>query len=83
MIPKTLPKIATVPEQTVEEGPDGRYVYDTVERRKVELAGGQDGVAMVTKGLQPGDRVVVSGQYRLTNGARVRIAPAVTKSVTG
>ena len=88
VILKTLPKVATVPEQTVEEGPDGRYVYiikrdDTVERRKVELAGAQDGVAMVTKGLQPGDRVVVSGQYRLTNGARVRIAPAATKSVTG
>jgi multidrug efflux system membrane fusion protein len=37
----------------------------------VEVASIQDGIAVVTKGLAPGERVVVDGQYRLTNGARV------------
>jgi hypothetical protein len=32
--------------------------------------------------LKPGERVVVDGQYRLTDGARVRIA-APAKKVTG
>lgn len=79
--------VPTVPSQTVEDGPDGRFVYaikpdDTVERRAVTVAATQDGMAVVTKGLTPGERVVVDGQYRLSNGARVRIAPAA-KSTTG
>ncbi len=68
---------ATVPSQTVQEGPNGHYAYvikpdDTVERRAVDVASIQDGIAVVTKGLSPGERVVVDGQYRLTNGARVK-----------
>jgi hypothetical protein len=33
----------------------------------------QDGFAVVRKGLTPGERVVVTGQYRLTEGARVKL----------
>jgi multidrug efflux system membrane fusion protein len=70
----------TVPAQTVQNGAEGQYVYiikpdNTVERRDVEVAAVQDGIAVVTKGLAPGDRVVVDGQYRLTNGARVKVEP--------
>lgn len=69
--------IATVPSQTIQEGPNGRYAYvirpdDTVERRAVDVAAVQNGIAVVTKGLSPGERIVVSGQYRLTDGARVK-----------
>jgi membrane fusion protein, multidrug efflux system len=73
--------VATVPAQTVQEGPNGQYAYvikpdDTVERRPVEIASIQDGIAVVTKGLSPGERIVVDGQYRLTNGSRVKaVAP--------
>jgi multidrug efflux system membrane fusion protein len=81
VILKTRPKVATVPAQTVEEGPNGHFAYiikpdNTVERRTVDVAAIQDGIAVVTKGLSPGERVVVDGQYRLTQGARVRILPA-------
>ena len=74
--------VPTVPAQTVQEGPDGYLVYvvepgDTVALRPIEVATIQDGVAAVTKGLAPGERVVVDGQYRLTNGARVNpVTPA-------
>jgi len=69
--------VATVPAQTVQNGPNGYYVYvikpdDTVERRVVEVVATQDGVAVVAKGLSPGEQVVVDGQYRLTNGARIK-----------
>ncbi len=69
--------VATVPAQTVQEGPNGHYAYiikpdDTVERRAVEVAAVQDGIAVVTKGLSLGERIVVEGQYRLTNGSRVK-----------
>ncbi len=72
--------VPTVPATTVQQGPDGYTVYvvqpgNTVDRREVQVAEIQDGVAAVTKGLAPGDRVVVSGQYRLTNGARIDPTP--------
>jgi len=59
------------------EGPNGYYAYvikpdDTVERRAVDIASIQDGIAVVTKGLSPGERIVVDGQYRLTEGVRVK-----------
>ena len=68
----------TVPAQTVQDGPNGRYAYvikedNTVERRTVEVSAVQDGIAVIIKGLSIGDRVVVDGQYRLTNGARVKV----------
>jgi membrane fusion protein, multidrug efflux system len=71
-------QVATVPSQTVQQGPDGDYVYviaqdDTVTRRPVTVADVQGGVAVVTHGLKPGERVVVGGQYRLTEGARVTL----------
>ena len=36
----------------------------------------QDGVAVISKGLTPGEKVVVEGQYRLTNGSPVEIDPS-------
>ncbi|MGE0257389.1 MAG: efflux RND transporter periplasmic adaptor subunit [Alphaproteobacteria bacterium] len=73
--------VPTVPAQTVQDGPNGSYAYvikedSTVERRPVEVAAVQDGVAVIGKGLEPGEKVVIDGQYRLTNGSRVRVAEA-------
>jgi len=72
--------VATVPAQTVQQGPNGNYAYvikddETVERRDVDVAVVQDGVAVITKGLSAGEKVVVEGQYRLTQGARIRVTP--------
>jgi len=80
MILRMQREVATVPSQTVQDGPDGHYAYvigpnDTVERRLVEIAAVQNGLTVVSKGLAPGERVVVEGQYRLTDGARVRLLP--------
>ena len=74
-------QVPTVPEQTVLEGANGHFVYvirpdSTVERRAVEIAAVADGKAVIAKGLEPGERVVIDGQYRLDNGARIRIEPA-------
>jgi multidrug efflux system membrane fusion protein len=79
LILSTRQSATTVPSQTVQQGPNGYYAYiikpdDTVERRAVGVASIQDGLAVVTKGLSPGERVVVDGQYRLTNGARVKLS---------
>jgi membrane fusion protein, multidrug efflux system len=71
--------VPTVPAPTVQEGPEGKYVYlvkpdNTVSRRAVEVAFVQDGIAVIGKGLGAGDKVVFDGQYRLTEGARIRPA---------
>jgi multidrug efflux system membrane fusion protein len=71
--------VPTVPAQTVQAGPSGSYAYvikpdSTVERRPVEITAVQDGVAVIAKGLSPGEQVVVEGQYRLNQGTRVRVA---------
>jgi len=76
LILSTRKGAATVPQQTVQVGPNGYYAYvikpdNTVERRAVEVASMQDGLAVITKGLTVGENVVVDGQYRLTEGARV------------
>jgi multidrug efflux system membrane fusion protein len=68
--------VPTVPSQAVQQGTDGYVAFvvkpgDTVDLRSVQVAAIQDGIAAVTQGLAPGERVVVTGQYRLTNGARV------------
>ena len=82
------PQVATVPSQTVQEGPEGRYVYiigkdDKVARRTVTVASIQDGLAVVSKGLHPGEQVVVDGQYRLTEGTRVRLQSAPKPGAAG
>ncbi len=71
----------TVPAQTVMQGPDGAYAYvikpdQTVERQDVEVAATQDGIAVIQKGLEPDQNVVVDGQYRLTNGVKIKTGAA-------
>ena len=80
--------VATVPQQTVQQGPNGHYAYvikpdNTVERRAVEVASIQDGIAVITKGLAENERVVVDGQFRLTEGARVNPTAAAAQGAAG
>jgi multidrug efflux system membrane fusion protein len=80
--------VATVPQQTVQQGPNGHYAYvikpdNTVERRNVEVASIQDGVAVIAKGLAANERVVVDGQFRLTEGARVNPTAAGPPAAAG
>src|SRR5262249_1622236 len=68
----------TVSADAVMQGPNGPYVYvlgadDTAQRRAVEVAATQDGISVIARGVQSGERVVVEGQYRLTEGAKVKV----------
>jgi membrane fusion protein, multidrug efflux system len=68
----------TVPRRAVMQGATGYYAYivkpdNTVERRVVEVAGMQDEIAIVDKGLAAGEQIVVDGQYRLNDGAHIKI----------
>ena len=75
-------QVLTVPSTAVQRGPNGVFAYvvkadDTVEMRPLQLGEEAEGVTIVEKGLQEGERVTTSNQYRLQPGAHVQIlAPA-------
>jgi multidrug efflux system membrane fusion protein len=57
------------------------YVYvikpdSTVAMQPVSVGQMNSDTAVVEKGLDPGTRVVVAGQYRLQPGTRVQDSPA-------
>ena len=77
LIISTRQDAIVVPAQTVMHGPQGAYIYvikpdQTVARRTVQVAASQDNLAVVEKGLERGEHVVVDGQYRITDGAKVK-----------
>jgi membrane fusion protein, multidrug efflux system len=75
--------VVTLPSAAVEHGPDGLFAYvvkadSTVEMRPIKTAEDTEGVTVVTDGLQVGERVVTSNQYRLQPGTKVRAQAALT-----
>jgi membrane fusion protein, multidrug efflux system len=78
---ETLHNAVTVPLAAIMHGPDGLFAYtvgadDTVQTQAVELGYQDATTAVVTKGLEPGQTVVVAGQSRLAQGTRVAASPA-------
>jgi len=73
----TTRKDATViPSSVVQRGPQGTYAYlikpdKTVEMRSIKVAQTEGNLALVDEGLQPGEQVVVDGQYKLQPGVDV------------
>ena len=68
----------TVPTVAVQRGPEGMFAYvvkadSTVDARPIEIAEDTDGVTVITGGLQAGERVVTTNQYRLQPGASVHV----------
>jgi multidrug efflux system membrane fusion protein len=85
------PSTVTVPTVAIQIGQQGTYVFvakpdQTVEMRKVELTGIEGNRTALASGLSAGERVVVQGQLRLTQGSRWQEAervPSASKPVTG
>lgn len=69
------PEAIVTPAESVQTGPKGAYVYvlkpdQTVELRPVVVDRTEGPDAVIASGVAPGEIVVVSGQLRLTPGAR-------------
>jgi membrane fusion protein, multidrug efflux system len=73
-----------VPAGAVQLGSQGPFVFvvkdGTAELRQVAVKRTQDGQAVIGKGVEGGEQVVVDGQLRLVNGAPVAIRPAIQPS---
>lgn len=77
LVLSTRAGVVTVPQRSVMQGANGYYAYvirhdGTVQRRTVNVAGMQDGLALIDKGIEAKEQVVVDGQYRLSDGVRVK-----------
>jgi multidrug efflux system membrane fusion protein len=69
----------TVPLDAVQQGPQGQYVFvvgadHKVAMQPVSVRETLNGEALIDKGLNAGETVVVRGQYRLTPGTVVSLA---------
>jgi multidrug efflux system membrane fusion protein len=66
----------TIPPVALQRGPNGLYAWviksdRTAEQRPIDATTVSDDVTIVSKGLEPGESVVVNGQYRLQPGTHV------------
>jgi multidrug efflux system membrane fusion protein len=67
-----------LPDQAVQNGPDGTYVFvvksdNKAEQRKVDVKRMVDNTAVIGSGLAVGETVVLDGQSRVENGAVVKV----------
>ena len=74
----TRKNAVTVPSRAVMLGPDGAFVYvvgddNTARVRLVTTDIENDGITVISSGLKAGERVVLEGHVRLTDGMPVRI----------
>ena len=87
----TLRQAVTVPDNAVQQGADGNYVYvvkddSSVEMRRVETLASEEGVTAVRGAIQVGETIITDGHLRLTPGAKVKIkedSPAGKSSSAG
>ena len=89
LIIRTEQNALTVPSETVQRGPNGAYVWlvssdQTAHRHPVQTGEIQDGLTIISSGIKAGDRVVLAGQYGLTEGAHIsEVNPAQSAQSQG
>jgi multidrug efflux system membrane fusion protein len=76
LVLSNLTQATVVPSQAVQTGQDGEFLFvvkddQTVEARPVTAGITYDGIRVIASGLKPGETVVIDGQVRLTEGAKV------------
>ena len=69
----------TIPATALQRGQDGFFAYvvrpdSTVAARNLKVLQAGETTVIISDGLQPGERVVTSNIYRLSPGAKVRVA---------
>lgn len=91
MLIDTRKQVIVVPQDGVQHGPTGLFAYvigdnGKVSARPIKVSQSGDPNAVVSEGLNVGDRIVVAGQSRLFDGALVdekpQAAPTVDASAT-
>ncbi|HVP58264.1 MAG TPA: efflux RND transporter periplasmic adaptor subunit, partial [bacterium] len=78
LVLKTLPNATVIPAAALQASQQGEIVYvikpdGTVEQRVVTQGPKLDDKVVVLNGVEPGEKVVTDGQFRLIPGAKVAI----------
>ena len=88
MLVETRKDAIVIPSVAVQRGPQGTYVYavgadKTAQMKPVTIALTTGDVAVVGKGLDGGERLIVEGQNQVRPGGRVEPAPPPGAPVPG
>ena len=75
----SIPSAVMVPQRSVMEGPQGKFVYvvddkSTAQARPVEAGQWAGDRWIITSGLKGGERVIVDGVMKIGPGAPVKVA---------
>ncbi|MEO6839910.1 MAG: efflux RND transporter periplasmic adaptor subunit [Bradyrhizobium sp.] len=78
---KTLKDATVVPDEAIQHGTSGLYVYavtqdNKAELHKVKVSASIDGRSVIEEGLSPGQQVITAGQYKVSPGSLVSTAVA-------
>jgi membrane fusion protein, multidrug efflux system len=81
LLVRTLKDATVVPDDAVQHGVEGLYVYTVdqnskAELRKVKVSQSIDGRSVIESGVTAGERVIVSGQFKVQPGIVVSTAVA-------
>jgi multidrug efflux system membrane fusion protein len=81
LLVKTLKNATVVPDDAIQHGTDGLYVYavnpdNKAELHKVKVSQSIDGKSVIEEGLSPGQQVITAGQYKVSPGTLVSTAVA-------
>jgi multidrug efflux system membrane fusion protein len=84
---RTEHQALTLPTPAVQLGPNGPFTYvvksdSTVEVRPLKIGDESGGVTIIRQGLNLGEQVVTSNQYRLQAGAHIQVANAAPAAKT-
>src|ERR1700743_2701616 len=81
LLVKTLKDATVVPDDAIQHGTSGLYVYavnqdNKAELHKVKVSASIDGRSVIEEGLTPGQQVITAGQYKVSPGSLVSTAVA-------
>ena len=81
LLVKTIKGATVVPDDAIQHGTEGLYVFvvnqdNKAELRKVKVSQSIDGRSVVEQGLSPGQQVITSGHFKVQNGTLVSTAVA-------
>ena len=81
LLVKTLKDATVVPDDAIQHGTEGLYVYtvngdNKAELRKVKVSQSIDGRSVIEQGMSPGQQVITSGQFKVQPGTLVSTAVA-------
>jgi multidrug efflux system membrane fusion protein len=84
----TLKQVVVIPTGAVQRGPNGTFVFvikddNTATMRPITVQKQDEIQTVVSKGLEPPERVVTTGFARLTDGSKVTISDGGTPAATG